>query len=55
MPFKPNDSNINKLVTYGAHDVATKFKESNKMYDLINLYFKEDKSIEQSYVDSMFT
>jgi|TARA_B110000908_G_C10254319_1_gene454293 esterase/lipase len=55
MDLIPNNTNINKLVTYGSHDVATKFKESNKLYDVINLYFKEDKAIEQSYLDSLFT
>ena len=50
-----NNPNINKLVTYGSHDVATKFKDSDKLYDVINLYFKEDKVIEQSYLDSLFT
>ena len=55
MDLIPNNTNINKLVTYGSHDVATKFKESNNLYDVINLYFKEDKVIEQSYLDSLFT
>jgi hypothetical protein len=55
MDLIPNDNNINKLVTHGSHSVATKFKESNKLYDVINLYFKEDKAIEQSYLDSLFT
>ena len=55
MDLIPNNPNINKLVTYGSHDVATKFKDSDKLYDVINLYFKEDKVIEQSYLDSLFT
>ncbi len=54
MDLIPNNNNINKLVTYGAHDVATKFKESDNLYNIINSYFKEDKKIEQSYLDSLF-
>ena len=41
--------------TYSSHDVAPKFKDSDQLYDVINLYFKEDKVIEQSYLDSLFT
>ena len=41
----PNNNNINKLVTYGAHDVATKFKGSDNLYNIINLYFKENKRL----------
>ena len=55
MDLIPNNSNINKLVTYGAHDVATKFKESDNLYNIINLYFKDNKKVEQSYIDSLFT
>ena len=55
MNLIPNNSNINKLVTYGAHDVATKFKESDNLYNIINLYFKDNKKVEQSYIDSLFT
>ena len=55
MDLIPNNNNINKLVTYGSHGIANKFKKSNNLYDVINLYFKEDKVIEQSYLDSLFT